>query len=324
MRFRSAALMSTAVIAVLALSGCAGGDESGEPDAAADPLCAAAGPSGEAVESLDISGAAGDEVPDSLDIADPIDPEEFERAVVTEGDGAELAEGDFVTYALAGYDAETGEQLGKAGYEPGEMQPAQLSAQSAVGQVFGCATVGSRIATVYPAVTAEDGTETPAQIQIVDVISTPEKTAWGEDQEPVDGMPTVTLADDGEPTIEIPDGMEIPEETETAVLKQGDGAEVTADDTVYVQYKGVKASDGEEFDSSWSRGMVATFPVSGVVEGFQKALIGQKVGSQVVAVLPRTEAYHVEGNEDNELYDEDLIFVVDIVDVFHPAEQAAE
>ncbi|WP_119698203.1 FKBP-type peptidyl-prolyl cis-trans isomerase [Microbacterium halotolerans] len=318
--------MSTAAIAALALAGCSGEADS-DPDGEGtndNPLCAAAGASGSDVESLDVSGEAGDDVPESLDLAEPLDPADFERAVVTEGEGTQLAEGDFFSYAITAYDAETGEQVGQAGYEDGEVQPQQISASTVLGQVFGCATVGTRIVTVYPASTDESGQETSAQVQVVDVLSTPEKAAWGEDQEPVDGMPAVTLADDGEPSIEIPDGMEIPETTQVETMKLGDGAEVLDGDSVYVQYKGVKASDGEEFDSSWSRDALSTFPTTGVVEGFQKALVGQTVGSQVVAVIPKEEGYHQDGGEDHELYDEDLVFVVDIVDVFHPATPAAE
>lgn len=324
MRIRSIALMSTAAIAALALAGCSGDADPDTEGTSDNALCAAAGESGSAVDSLDLSGEAGGDVPESLDLADPLDPADFERAVVTEGDGTQLAEGDFFSYAITAYDAETGEQVGQAGYEDGEVQPQQISASTMLGQVFGCATVGTRIATVYPASTDESGQETPAQVQVVDVLSTPEKAAWGEDQEPVDGMPAVTLADDGAPTIEIPDGMEIPETTKVEATKVGDGAEIADGDTAYVQYKGIKASDGEEFDSSWSGGMLAAFPTTGVVEGFQKALVGQTVGSQVVAVIPKEEGYHQEGGESHELYDEDLVFVVDIVDVFHPATPAAE
>lgn len=327
-RFRSAALMSTAAIAALALAGCAGEGPSTD-DASTnseDALCAAAGASGAEVEGLGITGSAADGAPESIDLSDPLDPEEFERAVVTEGDGEQLAEGDFLSYAIAAYDAETGEQIDAAGYDEDDaIQPAQLSSTTQLGVIFGCATVGSRIVTVYPSTTDESGNTAAAEIQVIDVLSTPAKKAWGEDQEPVDGMPTVELAESGEPTITIPDGMEVPDTTEVEVLKQGDGATVTENDTAYVQYTGVKVSDGETFDSSWSRDpQVTQFPISGVVAGFQTALIGQKVGSQVVAVIPKDEAYHIEGREDNELYDEDLVFVVDILDTYTPATTEAE
>lgn len=315
MRLRSAVLLSTAAIAALALSGCSGG--AGSDDAEADPLCAAAGSSGDAVESLDVSGTAADGAPDALELSDPLNPEEFEREVVTEGDGDQLAEGDIVTYALAAYDASTGEQVGVNGYEEGEALPQQIAADNALGSVIGCATVGSRIATVYPASTDQSGQQTAAQIQIVDVTGTVPDAAWGEEQEQADGAPVVTVADDGTPSVEIPDDLTVPKTTEVTETKAGDGTTVKEGDSVLLQYVGVKASDGEEFDSSWSRGTPATLQTSGVVEGFSKALVGQKVGSQVVAVIPKTEGYHTAGQEDHELYDEDLVFVVDILGTRH-------
>lgn len=319
-RLRSAVLLSAAAIAALALSGCSA-DEPDESDPAAEDLCAAAGASGDAVESLAVDGAAGDGAPEALTIDSPLELEAFQRTVVTEGEGDPLAEGDLVSYALAGYDAETGEAIGKSGYEEGEMLPAQVTAASAYGEVFGCATVGSRIVTVYPAGTDQaSGQQTPAQVQVVDVLGTVPSAAWGEQQDPVDGVPAVTLAEDGEPTIEVPEGLKVPEETQITEIKIGDGAEVQDGDTALVQYRGVKASDGEEFDSSWARGEPAPMPTTGVVPGFAKALVGQTVGSQVVAVIPKAEGYHTEGQEENELYDEDLIFVVDILATQHPAQ----
>jgi hypothetical protein len=110
--------------------------------------------------------------------------------------------------------------------------------------------------------------------------------ATGKDVDPTPGMPTVKLDDNGKPSVKIPDG-DAPAETKVAVLKQGDGATVASGDLVVVQYLGVKWSDGKEFDSSWSRDAAPTqFQTTGVVAGFQKALEGQKVGSQVVVVMP--------------------------------------
>jgi len=321
-RIRSAALMSVAVIGSLALAGCSGGaddsaDSSGEAD---NELCAAAGATGDVVDGLNVEGTFDDGAPESIDVGEGVEPAAYERTVSTEGDGEELVEGDYLFYASATYSLATGELQDSAGYDGEDIAPTQVSASADTAAIFGCATVGSRIVTAYPASTDADGNQVDGLVQIIDLVRVPAKKAWGEDVEPTAGMPTVELAENGEPTITLPDDLKVGDTTETAVLKQGDGAEVTADSTAIVQYKGVKASDGTEFDSSWSRdAALAAFPISGVVEGFQNALIGQKVGSQVIAVIPKAEGYHVEGGEDNELYDEDLIFVVDIVDVYTPA-----
>ena len=111
-------------------------------------------------------------------------------------------------------------------------------------------------------------------------------------------------------------------ETEVAVLKQGDGAVVGAGDLVTVQYRGVKWSDGSEFDSSWSRDAAPSqFPTSGVVPGFKMALEGQKVGSQVVVAMPPKDGYGEGETNDTDLTGETLVFVVDIL-ATTPVEQA--
>jgi FKBP-type peptidyl-prolyl cis-trans isomerase FklB len=50
-------------------------------------------------------------------------------------------------------------------------------------------------------------------------------------------------------------------------------------DTVTVDYRG-KLIDGTEFDSSYSRGVPATFPVNGVIKGWQEALALMKPGAK--------------------------------------------
>jgi len=56
-------------------------------------------------------------------------------------------------------------------------------------------------------------------------------------------------------------------------------ASPTATDTVTVQYRG-KLLDGSEFDSSYARNEPATFPVNGVIQGWQEVLPLMKPGSK--------------------------------------------
>nr|WP_245325150.1 FKBP-type peptidyl-prolyl cis-trans isomerase [Microbacterium amylolyticum] len=177
---------------------------------------------------------------------------------------------------------------------------------------MGCATPGTRVAFTVPGQTAEGGS-TPGLIYVVDYYAVAQTAAWGETQDVPDGFPEVELEEGGEPIVTIPDDFDIPETTEIATRELGDGATVGLGDVVFVQYRGVKASDGEEFDSSWSRGEPTSFSTDAVIEGFTKALVGQTVGSQVIAVIPAEEAYGTElGTHD--LAGEDLVFVIDILD----------
>ncbi|NKF33004.1 hypothetical protein HER21_42010, partial [Pseudomonas sp. BGM005] len=93
-----------------------------------------------------------------------------------------------------------------------------------------------------------------------------------------------------------------------------DGPVVASGDLVTVQYRGVKWSDGSEFDSSWSRDAApAQFPTTGVVTGFKAALEGQKVGSQVIVTMPPRDGYGEGEINENDLVGESLVFVVDIL-----------
>jgi FKBP-type peptidyl-prolyl cis-trans isomerase FklB len=61
-------------------------------------------------------------------------------------------------------------------------------------------------------------------------------------------------------------------------------------DTVTVQYRG-KLLDGTVFDSSYERGQPATFPVNGVIKGWQEALQLMKPGAKWQLFIPADLAY---------------------------------
>jgi peptidylprolyl isomerase len=126
---------------------------------------------------------------------------------------------------------------------------------------------------------------------------------------------TVSGATDKKPKVEVEDGFSV-EETSVEVLSEGDGEEVGEQDVVTVDYLGVNAKNGKEFDSSWSREQTADFPLGpGMIAGFNKALAGQKVGSRVLAAIPPEDGYGEQGNPQADIGGKDtLVFVVDIRD----------
>ncbi|MFO7813597.1 MAG: FKBP-type peptidyl-prolyl cis-trans isomerase [Pelovirga sp.] len=78
------------------------------------------------------------------------------------------------------------------------------------------------------------------------------------------------------------------------VLSEGKGASPTADSTVDVHYRGTLV-DGTEFDSSYSRGEPATFPVANVIPGWTEALQLMKEGAKWEIVIPAELAYADQG-----------------------------
>lgn len=74
------------------------------------------------------------------------------------------------------------------------------------------------------------------------------------------------------------------------VIKQGDGPSPGPSDTVTTHYRGTLI-DGREFDSSYSRGQPASFPVNGVIKGWTEALQLMKVGDKWELYIPSDLAY---------------------------------
>jgi FKBP-type peptidyl-prolyl cis-trans isomerase FklB len=79
---------------------------------------------------------------------------------------------------------------------------------------------------------------------------------------------------------------------EYKVLAAGDtkAPAVHATDEVSVNYRG-KLLDGTEFDSSYARGMPATFKIDGVIKGWQEALVLMKPGAKWQLFIPPDLAY---------------------------------
>jgi hypothetical protein len=80
-------------------------------------------------------------------------------------------------------------------------------------------------------------------------------------------------------------------QTQVHTLHAGDGSVVPDTARVSVCYMGVNGRDGSVFDSSYERGAPVSFPLTGVVPGFQKAIAGQKVGSTVAVAMTSADGY---------------------------------
>ncbi len=98
------------------------------------------------------------------------------------------------------------------------------------------------------------------------------------------------------------------------VLKAGSGAKPSATDTVVVNYRGT-LTNGKEFDSSYSRGVPATFPVNGVIKGWQEILPMMPVGSKWQVVIPSDLAYGAAGAGGHIGPNETLVFDIELVEI---------
>ncbi|MEV6173744.1 FKBP-type peptidyl-prolyl cis-trans isomerase [Streptomyces sp. NPDC051954] len=104
-------------------------------------------------------------------------------------------------------------------------------------------------------------------------------------------LPKVGANTDGKaPSIDVPKS-DAPTKLVANYVIEGDGAEVGADDSVLVQYKGVVWDGGKEFDSTYSRKALTSFSLQQVVKGWAQGLTGKKVGSRVLIVIPPALGY---------------------------------
>ena len=84
------------------------------------------------------------------------------------------------------------------------------------------------------------------------------------------------------------DFIEGPAPTELLItdLVVGDGDQAVPGAQVTVHYVGVDFATGEQFDASWDRGESITFPLAGLIAGWQEGIPGMKVGGRRQLVIP--------------------------------------
>jgi peptidylprolyl isomerase len=255
-----------------------------------------------------------------------ISSKKTERSVVITGKGAVAKANSTTKVDYTIYDGTTGKKLDQTKYTKAGLATFELKAPLLTGIIKGiqCSTVGSRVVAVVPPAdgfgsTGSTGLGVGAKDSLVLVFDVVKTTAAkkvlskanGTAQKAPAGYPTVKLAKSGAPTITIPKA-DPPTELKIADLKKGSGTTVKDGDTVTVHYTGVVWATGKVFDSSWTRGTPASFATTGVIAGFSKALVGQKVGSQVIAIIPPADGYGDAGSGDIKGTDT-IVFVVDIL-----------
>ena len=98
----------------------------------------------------------------------------------------------------------------------------------------------------------------------------------------------------------------------------GTGAEAVKGSTTAVKYVGAFYESGEEFDSSWSRGVDETLPVQvgagRVIPGFDMGILGMKVGGRRQVTIPSELGYGPRGQGPIP-GGATLVFVIDLVEV---------
>ncbi len=100
-------------------------------------------------------------------------------------------------------------------------------------------------------------------------------------------------------------------------LVLGTGEEAKAGQSAVVHYVGVGVSSGEEFDASWNRGEPFVFSLGEgyVIQGWDRGVVGMKVGGRRRLVIPAHLGYGDRGAGGVIAPGETLIFVVDLLEL---------
>ena len=300
---------------------------------AANPAVPAAAPASAALKGVTATGPVDFRTAPKVAFAKtPVSTTAVERNVLTPGSGAASTTKDTVRVRVQIFNGTSGKILddgygkdrAEEGYRLGrtDLIPGFIAGLIGVQQ-------GSRVAFTIPPKDAFGeagneqlgikGTDTIVVVaDIADVRAGLSQIDGAQTPSPA-GLPKVEFKQGPtkEPTVTVPKTA-APTETKEATLIEGKGATIKAGQTITAHYHGVLWKDGSVFDSSWQRGAAADFPigVSGVIPGWDKTLVGKKVGSRVLLVIPPKDGYGTQGSPPKISGTDTLVFVVDILDAY--------
>ena len=189
--------------------------------------------------------------------------------------------------------------------------------------------VGSRVLAVIPPAqgygTSGDSqlgiTGTTTLVFVIDMLKAYPDTAGATGSQESNGggdLPTVSAKAGSAPTLTFSSSTP-PSGLVTKTLVKGSGPKIVKGEYVIAQYVGYIWRTKKTFGSSWSSGTPFGFVVGAspeqVIPGWDKALVGQTVGSRVLLSVPPAEGYGSAGQSQAGIKGTDsLVFVIDIVD----------
>jgi peptidylprolyl isomerase len=279
--------------------------------------------------AIKVTGAFGKQ-PKVVIPKEVVQPTTLQKKALITGKGAKVADGDVSFVSVDSY-VWSGKGVKKqldSTYKGGKPVPLQLNQNVLPGLKKGLIgqKVGSRVLVQIP---PKDGLGaqgnpqagikgTDTLIFIIDVVSTIPKTATASGTEKkLDDpkLPKVTAGELGkQPSdLKMPKN-DPPGNTVAKTLIEGSGPALANGQVVVAQYKGQLWRNGKVFDTSWKNGSLFLFPLGGqgAIKGFTTGLIGQKVGSRVMLVIPPKDGYGKGGSGEIKGTDT-MVFVVDIV-----------
>jgi peptidylprolyl isomerase len=245
--------------------------------------------------------------------------------VLTTGKGDTVAQGDSLIVQTVIADATT-QQTVASSYTDHQPQVVSLSAQ--VQPLFLNAlsgkNIGSRVAVMAPAteIFGPSGNAnlkiaaTDSVLVVFDVIGKPLDKPDGKKHAAPSWFPKI------EKTKGVISGFDFGKTPKpngslrSSVMYTGTGAVVKKGQTIFAKYLGEVYRGKKPFDQNFNGTSPATFQIGAghVIAGWDKTLVGQKVGSEVLLEIPPKDGYGKKGQPQAGIKGTDtLYFVVDIV-----------
>lgn len=307
------ALAVAATVIAISLTGC-----SPQANFACDPYSG-----GEQVEQITVSSNA--EGTPEVSFPTPLRAEKIQSKIIIEGTGPVFTGRNLMDFEFASYGGGNGALLISTSFNGTDFGSNVLGPDlipNFCSSLAG-AKEGSRIVTMIPGDQAHGGQGIPESgvgpedslIFVFDLKRVYLERATGSAQLPVAGMPSVVTSPEGVPGITIPKTAP-PTELQVAQLIRGNGPLLEQGQSVVVHYSGFLWAAGSKFQASWDSGKPASFVLEEgrLIPGFLTAMVGQPVGSQILAVIPPELGY---GNSESGPIPagSTLIFVIDILGV---------
>ena len=255
---------------------------------------------GAQVESISVTGAL-DQKP-VVSFPSPLSAESIQSRVVIAGEGPVFTGRNLIEFEFAGYNGGNGQLIQQTSFDGTQTQTGAFGPGEVPNfcEALAGAKEGSRIVAIIPPDQAHSGEGVPALgvgaadafIFVIDLKRVFLEKATGDSVAPEAGLPTVVTTPDGVPGVTIPSSA-APTDLRVAQLIRGAGELVEEGQKVTLHYSGFLWDSSEKFDSSWDSGEAVQFQMQdgALIEGFLSAVIGQPVGSQVIAVIPPALGY---------------------------------
>ncbi|MCW2762523.1 MAG: hypothetical protein JWR85_2724 [Marmoricola sp.] len=282
-----------------------------------------------ASSAVKVSGKIGT-VP-TVKFSTPLKVSKTSTEVVTEGDGAKLADGKMALVHLFLENGTTGKPIGST-YDQGTPTSVVLDSTSLPQPLITALDgkpQGSRVAVTSTAadIYGESGNAslnlkaTDSLVMVFDILAVqPNEVLSGPKgaSKPLpSGLPKPVEKDGKISTLDFTKAAKTPaKKLQVIPLVTGTGPKTTKSSVVTMNYIGQVYGKKQPFNNTYAAGKPATFPlgVNGLIKAWDEALVGVPVGSRVMLVAPSSLAYGKEGSKDAGIpKNATLVFVVDIL-----------